>query len=96
MSRGVRNACDFLGQLESQIQASDKNGEKLLKNWILGIANGGVPGRGHEDVNGEKLTVKNGGFLVPIFARFTQSFSRFIRDINGEKKHLVIDDLFHG
>ena len=39
-----------------------------------------------EDVNGEKLTVKNGGFLVPIFSRFTQSFSRFIRDINGEQK----------
>ena len=42
----------------------------------------------HEDVNGEKLTVtKNGGFLflVPIFPRFTQSFSRFIRDINGER-----------
>ena len=28
------------------------------------------------------------------FSRFTQSFSLFIRDINGEKKHLVIDDLF--
>ena len=57
-----------------------------------------------EDVNGEKLTVKNGGFLVPIFSRtgadlFTvyADFSRFVRDINGEKKtHLVIDDLFHG
>ena len=53
-----------------------------------------------EDVNGEKLTVK---FLVPIFSRFGADFftvyadfSRFIRDINGEKKHLVIDDLFHG
>ena len=30
-------------------------------------------------------------FSVPIFSRFTQSFSRFIRDINGEK-NLVIDD----
>ena len=40
----------------------------------------------HEDVNGEKLTVKKWWiFLVPIFSRFTQSFSRFIRDIDGEK-----------
>ena len=46
-----------------------------------------------EDVNGEKLTVKNGGFLAPIFSRFGADFftvyadfSRFIRDINGEKK----------
>ena len=31
---------------------------------------------------------------MPIFSRFTQSFSRFIRDINGEKKDLVIDDFF--
>ena len=52
----------------------------------------------HEDVNGEKLTVKKyGGFLVPIFHGLRRSFSRFIRDKNGEKKkHLVIDDLFHG
>ena len=29
------------------------------------------------------------------FSRFAQSFSRFVRDINGEKKkHLVIDDSF--
>ena len=40
---------------------------------------------------------------MPIFSRFGADFftvyadfSRFIRDINGEKKHLVIDDLFHG
>ena len=52
----------------------------------------------HEDVNGEKLTVKKWWILGAVFfSRFTQSFSRFIRDINGEKtKHLVIDDLFHG
>ena len=32
---------------------------------------------------------------MPIFSRFTQSFLRFIRDINGEKKkNLVIDDFF--
>ena len=46
-----------------------------------------------EDVNGEKRTVKNGGFLAPIFVSrifgadfFTvyADFSRFIRDINGE------------
>ena len=48
-----------------------------------------------EDVNSEKLTVKNGIFGAD-FSRFTQSFSRFIGDINGEKKHLVTDDLFHG
>ena len=32
---------------------------------------------------------------MPIFSRFGADFSRFIRDINGEKKNLVIDDLFH-
>ena len=48
-----------------------------------------------EDVNGEKLTVKKWWIFGADFSRFTQSFSRFIRDINGEKKkHLVIDDLF--
>ena len=42
---------------------------------VRALLNGG----GQEDVNGEKLTVeKYGGFLVPIFSRFTQSFSRFI------------------
>ena len=50
----------------------------------------------HEDVNGEKLTVKERWIFGADFSRFTQSFSRFIRDINGEKKHLLIDDLFHG
>ena len=29
-------------------------------------------------------------FWCRSFSRFTQSFSRFIRDVNGEKKHLVI------
>ena len=40
---------------------------------------------------------------MPIFSRFgadfftvSADFSRLIRDINGEKKHLLIDDLFHG
>ena len=40
---------------------------------------------------------------MPIFSRFGADFftvyadfSRFVRDINGEKKHLVIDELFHG
>ena len=56
----------------------------------------------HEDGNGEKLTVKkmvdfwcrffHG--LVPIFFTVYADFSRFIRDINGEKKNLVIDDRF--
>ena len=39
----------------------------------------------HEDVNGEKLTVKIWWIFGVDFSRFTQSFSRFIRDINGEK-----------
>ena len=39
-----------------------------------------------EDVNGEKLTVKKWWIIGADFSRFTQSFSRFIRDINGEKK----------
>ena len=47
-----------------------------------------------EDVNGEKLTVKKWRIFGADFSRFTQSFSRFIRDINGEKKNLVIDDRF--
>ena len=33
--------------------------------------------------NGEKMEK----CLVPVFSRFTQSFSRFIRDINGEKNN---------
>ena len=56
-----------------------------------------------EDVNGEKLTVKKwwifGADFFTVWCRFFTvyaDFSRFIRDINGEKKHLVIDDLFHG
>ena len=39
----------------------------------------------HEDANGEKLTVKKWWIFGADFSRFTQSFSRFIRDINGEK-----------
>ena len=46
-----------------------------------------------EDVNGEKLTVKKWWIFGADFSRFTQSFSRFIRDINGEK-NLVVDDFF--
>ena len=39
-----------------------------------------------EDVNGEKLTVKKWWIFGADFSRFTQSFSWFIRNINGEKK----------
>ena len=39
----------------------------------------------HEDVNGEKLTVKKWWIFGADFSRFTQSFSRCIRDINSEK-----------
>ena len=38
-----------------------------------------------EDVNGEKLTMKKWWIFGADFSRFTQCFSRFIRDINGEK-----------
>ena len=44
----------------------------------------------HEDVNGEKLTVKKRWIFGADFSRFTQSFSRFIRDINGEKKNISL------
>ena len=47
-----------------------------------------------EDVNGEKLTVKKWWIFGADCSRFTQSFSRFIRDINGENNNLVIDDFF--
>ena len=58
-----------------------------------------------EDVNGEK---PNGEKMVDFWCQFFSrssanfftvyaDFSRFVRDINGEKKkHLLIDDLFHG
>ena len=52
-----------------------------------------------EDVNGEKLTMKTWWIFGADFSRFTQSFSRLIRDINGEKQKTNIslfDDLFHG
>ena len=57
-----------------------------------------------EDVNGEKQTVKKwwifGADFFAVWCRFFTvyaDFSRLIRDINAEKKkHLVIDDLFHG
>ena len=38
-----------------------------------------------EDENGEKLTMKKWWICGADFSRFTQSFLRFIRDINGEK-----------
>ena len=41
-----------------------------------------------EDGNGEKLTVKKWWILGADFSRFTQSFSRFVRDINGENKNI--------
>ena len=54
-----------------------------------------------EDANGEKLTVKKwwifGADFFTVWCRFFTvyaDFSRFIRDINGEKKNLVIDDRF--
>ena len=49
-----------------------------------------------EDANGEKLTVKKWWifgadfFHTQSFSRFARSFSRFIRDINGEKKTKMI------
>ena len=49
----------------------------------------------HEDVNGEKLTAKKWWIFGADFSRFMQSFSRFIRDKNGEKKKSrVIDMIF--
>ena len=39
-----------------------------------------------EDVNGEKLTMKKWWISGADFSRFTQTFLRFIRNINGEKK----------
>ena len=44
------------------------------------------PKKNQEDVNGEKLTVKKWWIFGADFSRFMQSFSRFIRDINGETK----------
>ena len=50
-----------------------------------------------EDVNSEKLTVKKWWILGADFFTVYTEFSRLKRDIHGEqKKHLVIDDLFHG
>ena len=49
-----------------------------------------------EDVNGEKLTVKKWWIFGADFFTVYADFSRFVRDINGEKKHLLIDNLFHG
>ena len=51
---------------------------------LSGQENGGLEIQ--EDVDGEKLTVKKWWIFGADFSRFTQSFSRFIRDINGEKK----------
>ena len=63
-----------------------------------------VLGKGQEDGNGEKLTVKKWwlfgcrffhGFGADFFTVYAD-FSRFVRDLNGEKNHLVMDELFHG
>ena len=48
----------------------------------------------HEDLNGEKLTVKKWWIFGADFSRFTQSFSRFIGDINGEKKNISLLMIF--
>ena len=49
------------------------------------------PDRNSTGRNGEKLTMKKWWiFGADLLSRFTQSFPRFIRDVNGEKKHLVI------
>ena len=53
-----------------------------------------TPHSDQEDVNGEKLTVKKWWIFGADFSWFTQSFSRFMRDINCEKNNLVIDDFF--
>ena len=42
--------------------------------------------------NGEKIL----WIFDADFSRFMQSFSRFIRDVNGEKNISLFDDLFHG
>ena len=49
-----------------------------------------------EDVNGEKLTVKQWWIFGADFFTVCADFSWFVRDINGEKKNRLIDDLFHG
>ena len=49
-------------------------------------------GRKRWKTNGEKMVA----FWVPIFSRSTQSFSRFIRDANGEKTSRYWYELFHG
>ena len=56
----------------------------------------GITDYPQEDVNGEKRTVKKWWIFGADFFTVYADFSRFIRDIDGEKKHLVIDDLFHG
>ena len=56
-----------------------KIGERLIKEGKRPMA------LIQEDVNGEKLTMKKWWIFGADFSRFTQSFSRFIRDINGEK-----------
>ena len=55
-----------------------------------------------EDGNGEKLTVKKWWLfgcrffhgLVPIFFTVYADFSRFVRDINGEKKNISLVMIF--
>ena len=49
-------------------------------------------GRKRWKTNDEKMV----DFWCQSFSRFTQSFSRFLRDVNGEKNVSLFDDLFHG
>ena len=75
-----------MGQISEQI--SEKVLETLFQIWRLFSGNfvQQKSGANQEDVNGVKLTVKKWRIFGADFSRFTQSFSRFIRDINGEKK----------
>ena len=59
------------------------------------------PQRYQEDVNGEKLTVKKWWIFGAIFSRFGADFftvyadfSRFVRDINSEKKNISLSMSF--
>ena len=63
-----------------------KRAQKLEREYKNGVPRPQEPERGswgrkRWKTNSEKMV----DFLVPIFSRFTQSFSRFIRDINSEK-----------
>ena len=47
-----------------------------------------------EDVNGEKLTVKKWWIFGADFFTVYADFSRFVRDINGEKKNISLSMSF--